>query len=89
VTEVHVIRRQEICWQDPASLGAASREISGLELLQNMLVERRPAAPIMSLMRMAFAEISHDLVVMSLTHSTRVPIQYAWNRSRRRHGDFA
>ena len=67
MTEVHVIRRREFCWEDPASLGAASREISGLELLQDMLAERRPAAPIMSLMGMAFAEISHGLVVMSLT----------------------
>jgi uncharacterized protein (TIGR00369 family) len=67
VTKVHVIRRQEICWEGPASLGAASREISGLELLQDMLAERRPAAPIMSLMGMTFAEISHGLVVMNLT----------------------
>jgi uncharacterized protein (TIGR00369 family) len=67
VTQVHVIRRQEICWEDPASLGTASREISGLELLQDMLAGRRPAAPIMSLMGMTFAEISHGLVVMSLT----------------------
>jgi len=73
MTEVHVIRRREFCWEDPASLGAASREISGLELLQDMLAERRPAAPIMSLMGMTFAEISHGLVVMSLTPTGRYP----------------
>ena len=39
-------------------LGEESREVSGLELLKDMLAERRPAAPIMRLMGMTFAEIA-------------------------------
>lgn len=66
ITETITARRREIQWDDPAILGTASRETAGLQLLQDMLTGRRPPAPIMSLMGMAFSEVSGGLVVMSL-----------------------
>jgi uncharacterized protein (TIGR00369 family) len=66
ITGTKTVRRREIQWEDPAILATASREADGLEPLQDMLTGRRLPAPIMSLMGMAFSEVSSGLVVMGL-----------------------
>jgi uncharacterized protein (TIGR00369 family) len=58
-------RRLEISWEDPAALGARSRELSGIEFLRAIRDGELPAAPIQRLLGFELVEVDEGRAVFA------------------------
>lgn len=77
-------RRVAVDWEDPRSLAASARELSGLEFLQKIVVGELPPPPLAKLLNFALVEVSKGHAVFAVK-----PAEYHYNPIGVVHGGLA